>query len=64
MPARAEKSVRTSVLLPKEAYDRVQEIADANDVSAAWVIRQAVLQFLQAHRAEARLPMQKLRGRR
>jgi predicted transcriptional regulator len=43
------KSVRTSVILPENAHTRIQALADANNVSAAWIIRAAVVQFLDEH---------------
>ncbi len=57
MKNQAKKSVRTSVLLPEESYSRVQSLADANDVSTAWVIRQAVLRFLDDYMGEAQLSL-------
>ena len=51
------KSVRTSVILPEEAHNRIQALAEANDVSAAWVIRAAVLQFLEEHGDQTQLPL-------
>jgi predicted transcriptional regulator len=51
MPA-GKRSVRTSVLLPEEAHARVQALADASHVSAAWVIREAVMRFLDEHGRE------------
>lgn len=57
MSAPVAKSVRTSVILPQAAHSRVQALADANDVSAAWVIRAAVTQFLEDHGDETQLPL-------
>jgi predicted DNA-binding protein len=58
MPAVAlRKSVRTSVILPEEAHNRIQALAEANNVSAAWVIRAAVLQFLDEHGDQTQLPL-------
>lgn len=58
MPTAAiRKSVRTSVILPQEAHDRIQALAEANHVSAAWVIRAAVLQFLEEHGDQTQLPL-------
>jgi len=57
MSASIAKSVRTSVILPQTAHIRVQALADANDVSAAWVIRAAVTQFLEEHGEETQLPL-------
>jgi hypothetical protein len=45
-PPLSEKSIRTSVLQPESAHARVQELASAKQVSAAWVIRMAVTEFL------------------
>lgn len=52
-----KKSVRTSVILPEATHSRVQALADANNVSAAWVIRAAVMQFLEEHGGETQLPL-------
>jgi len=38
--------IRTSVTLSEEQYTRVSEHAQRGDLSVAWVIRQAVQQFL------------------
>ena len=57
MSASIAKSVRTSVILPETAHSRVQALADANDVSAAWVIRAAVTRFLEEHGEETQLPL-------
>jgi hypothetical protein len=58
MASRPRKTVRSSVLLPEEAHARISELAAANDVSAAWVIRQAVLEFLKTHTDQHALPLQ------
>lgn len=57
MAAASKKSVRTSVILPESAHARIQALADANNVSAAWVIRAAIMQFLEEHGAETQLPL-------
>ena len=57
MAGSEKKSVRTSVILPEEAHARVQALADANDVSAAWVIRAAILRFLEEHGGQTELPL-------
>jgi len=49
MSVPAKKSVRTSVILPEDVHARIQALADANDVSAAWVIRTALIRFLETH---------------
>jgi predicted transcriptional regulator len=57
MPA-GKNTVRTSVLLPEDDYARVQTMAESNHVSAAWVIRAAVVRFLEEHDAnQAELPL-------
>ncbi len=40
------KSVRTTVSLSQEQYKQLQALADANSLSVAWVVRQAVGEFL------------------
>ncbi|MBX4952738.1 CopG family transcriptional regulator [Rhizobium binae] len=44
-------------MLPETAHTRIQALADANNVSAAWVIRAAVMQFLDEHGDETQLPL-------
>lgn len=41
-----KRSVRTSVILSEAQNTRLIEIANNSDVSVAWIIRQAVQQFL------------------
>ena len=55
--SRRGKSVRTSVLLPEESYASVQALAEAHDVSAAWVIRHALLKFLSEQQDDPQLPL-------
>lgn len=50
------KVVRTSVLLPEESYTTIQALANANDVSAAWIIRHALLKFLTEQQGHPELP--------
>jgi hypothetical protein len=57
MASRPRKSVRSSVVIPEEAYVRIGALAAANDVSAAWVIRHAVLKFLAEHGDQTGLPL-------
>ena len=42
-----EKSVRTSVSLPKEHYSILASIAEQNRVSVAWVVRDAVARYIE-----------------
>lgn len=58
MATGSRKPVRTSVVLSEDAYARVQRMAAANDVSMAWVIRQAVLRFLDSHEYQSELPFE------
>lgn len=65
MPAAAQrKSVRTSVILSEDAHAQVQALADANNVSAAWVIRAAVLRFLDEYSGQTELPLRLPKGRK
>lgn len=41
------KSVRTTVSLSPDQYKQLQTLADANGLSVAWVVRQAVGEFLE-----------------
>lgn len=43
------KSVRTTVSLPSDQYQELQQIAESNGLSISWVIRQAVGDFLTKH---------------
>ena len=45
-PSTAEKIARTSVTLPVEHYSELERIAESNQVSVAWVVRQAVAKYL------------------
>lgn len=55
--AALRKSVRTSVILPQSAHARIAALAEANNVSAAWIIRTAVLRFLEEHGDQTQLPL-------
>lgn len=57
MALRPRNAIRTSVILPEDAHARIQALAVANDVSSAWVIRQAVLKFLDEHGGQTALPL-------
>lgn len=57
------KTIRTSVLLPEEAHLRLQVLAEANDVSAAWIVRLAVHRFLDEHQGQQELPLRATRYR-
>ena len=49
------KTVRSTVLLPECVHRQVRALASANDVSAAWVVRQAVLHYLSSRSGQAEL---------
>ncbi|WP_307876312.1 CopG family transcriptional regulator [Pseudomonas sp. NKUCC02_KPG] len=51
------KTVRTSVMLPEDAHLQVQALADANNVSSAWVIRMAIQRFLTEYKGQLELPL-------
>lgn len=61
MPVNKDKTVRTSMIVPTRAYREVQELAAANDVSVAWIMRHALMEFLRVHRGETSLPLQRAR---
>ncbi len=41
------KAVRTTVSFPPDQYEKLQAIAEANGLSVAWVVRQAVSELLE-----------------
>lgn len=41
------KAIRTTVSLPPEQLQRLQQMADQHGLSLAWVVRQAVSEFLE-----------------
>lgn len=57
MPVDKEKTVRTSVILPADLYERVQQLAASNDVSAAWIVRHALAQFLAGYDGQQAIPL-------
>ena len=59
MPETDKKRVRTSVILPDDVHEKVAKLAEKNDVSVAWVIRQAVLRFLEDQGNGKRLKLDK-----
>lgn len=64
MAFRPRKLIRSSVLLPEDAHARVNALAAASDVSAAWVIRHAVLKFLEEQGDQAELPLRLVTSKR
>jgi hypothetical protein len=61
MPVNKDKTVRTSVIVPSVIYEHVQKLAADNDVSAAWLIRHALLEFLARHQGEKTIPLRESR---
>jgi hypothetical protein len=57
MPVDKDKTVRTSVIVPVDVYQRVQDLAVQHDVSAAWIMRHALVEFLAAHSRDRSLPL-------
>jgi predicted transcriptional regulator len=51
------KTVRTSVMLAEDDYTKLQKLAATSDVSVAWVIRHAILKFLDGHTGQIDLPL-------
>ncbi len=51
------KMVRTSVILPEDIHAQVIDLAARNDVSAAWVMRHALTEFLKTHGGQKALPL-------
>jgi predicted transcriptional regulator len=41
------KAIRTTISLPPEQLQRLQEMADQHGLSLAWLVRQAVNEFLE-----------------
>lgn len=41
------KAVRTTISLPPEQLERLQQMADQHGLSLAWIVRQAVNEFLE-----------------
>lgn len=44
-------------MLPEEVHHQIQALADANRVSTAWIVRAAVLRFLEEYSGQLELPL-------
>jgi predicted transcriptional regulator len=44
-------------MLPEDVHHQIQALADANHVSAAWIVRAAVLRFLEEYSGQMELPL-------
>jgi len=53
------RSIRTSVVLAEDTHLQIQAMADANQVSAAWIIRMAVQRFLEENQGQMALPLRR-----
>jgi len=47
MAREQKKEFRTSVILTKDQQERLEQVATRNDTSVAWVIRQAINNYLE-----------------
>lgn len=45
------------MLLPETIHTQIQSMADANQVSSAWIIRVAVQRFLDEYQGQLELPL-------
>lgn len=62
MPVDKDKTVRTSVIVPADVYQQVQDLAAQHDVSAAWIMRHALVEFLATHEHDRSLPLKERSG--
>lgn len=46
--AQKQKTVRTTVSMPLSDYEHLELIADSKKVSIAWVVREAIEQYLRS----------------
>lgn len=60
----SRRTVRTSVTLSEKSYWEIQALAEANDVSTAWIIRQAVANYLSGNPGQRELPLPEARSGR
>ena len=56
-PKSNRRSVRLSVTLDEDDHKVVREMAEAMDLSTAWVVRRAVSEFIERHGREEGLPL-------
>ncbi|WP_083772205.1 hypothetical protein [Methylocella silvestris] len=45
------------MIVPADLYQQVQQLAASNDVSAAWIVRHALSQFLAGYGGEQAIPL-------
>ena len=61
-PKSNRRSVRLSVTLNEESHRAVREIAEAMDLSIAWIVRRAVSEFLERYAKKGKLPLRNSDG--
>ncbi len=54
-PRQNKQTARLSVSFDKEVHERVAALADAHDVSAAWIIRKAISAYLEDYSHSAQI---------
>ena len=54
MPQEKKQSMRTSVVISEAQHAQLEKLAGQNDVSVAWIIRQAIQQFLDRNARDER----------
>lgn len=59
----SRKEFRTSVILTEAQFKRVREVAQENDASIAWVLRQAVDRYLETLNARSAHEREEPRGK-
>lgn len=57
-PKNNRRTVRLSVTLDEDDYKVVREMAEAMDISTAWMIRRAVSEFIERRGKGGDLPLQ------
>lgn len=61
MALESKKTVRFSITLVEEQYKKISSLAERNDVSVAWIVRQAITQFLEESGDQLALPFSTVR---
>ena len=62
-PKSDKATVRLSVSLDEADYVALRDLAEGNDVSAAWIVRRAVSDFLKAQTTRQGIPLTRAVGR-
>lgn len=56
-PKSNRRTVRLSVTLDEGDYKVVRDMAEAMDLSTAWMVRRAVTEFIERHGEEDAMPL-------